>query len=308
MFKAGQKILVVGGSGFIGRHIVNRALSLRLNVTSLGFSARTSLVVSDQLIEHSVVDLNNAALLKERLIADEFDYVVNCGGYIDHALFNNGGRKNFENHLSTLINLVEAIDRTKLKSFVNIGSSDEYGDAPAPQAEHLREAPISPYSLGKVCASHYLQTLFRTEGFPGTTVRLFLTYGPGQDGRRFLPQIIDGCMRGVNFPVSAGEQLRDFCYIDDTVTAIFLALSKPKSLGEIINIASGNPVSIREMIETVQSIIGKGTPEFGMIGYRTGENMALYATIDKAKALLDWSPAISLEAGLSKMIEAYKII
>ena len=102
--------------------------------------------------------------------------------------------------------------------------------------------------------------------------------------------------------------MRDFCYIDDTVTAIFLALSKPKSLGEIINIASGNPVSIREMIETVQSIIGKGTPEFGMIGYRTGENMALYATIDKAKALLDWSPAISLEAGLSKMIEAYKII
>lgn len=306
MFNTGQKILVVGGSGFIGRHIVNRALNVNLNVTSLGFSPRTNLVISDQIIEHSEVDLNNATHLKERLQEYQFDYVVNCSGYIDHTLFNNGGRKNFENHFLTLINLVEAIDRTKLKSFVNIGSSDEYGDAPAPQAEHLREAPISPYSLGKVCASHYLQTLFRTEGFPGTTIRLFLTYGPGQDGGRFLPQIIDGCMRGINFPVSAGEQLRDFCYIDDTVSAIFQALSKPKSLGEIINVASGNPVSIREMIETVQNIIGKGTPEFGKIDYRTGENMALYATIDKAEALLDWSPSTSLEVGLSKMIEAYK--
>lgn len=307
MFEVGQKILVVGGSGFIGRHIVNRAISLGLNVTSLGFSARASLVVSGQTIEHSVVDLNNPALLKDSLKAKKFDYVVNCGGYIDHALFNNGGRKNFENHLSALINLVEAIDRTKLKTFVNIGSSDEYGNAPAPQAEHLREGPISPYSLGKVCASHYLQTLFRTEGFPGTTVRLFLTYGPGQDSSRFLPQIIDGCTRGVSFPVSAGEQLRDFCYIDDTVTAIFLALKKPKSHGEVINVASGNPVSIREMIKTVQNIIGRGIPEFGKISYRAGENMALYATIDKAEALLGWSPKISLEFGLSKMIETYKI-
>ena len=216
----------------------------------------------------------------------KFDYVVNCGGYIDHALFNNGGRKNFENHLSALINLVEAIDRTKLKTFVNIGSSDEYGNAPAPQAEHRREGPISPYSLGKVCASHYLQTLFRTEGFPGTTVRLFLTYGPGQDSSRFLPQIIDGCTRGVSFPVSAGEQLRDFCYIDDTVTAIFLALKKPKSHGEVINVASGNPVSIREMIKTVQNIIGRGIPEFGKISYRAGENMALYDNMHPSRIII----------------------
>ena len=189
--------------------------------------------------------------LKKRLKEDQFDYVVNCSGYIDHTLFNNGGRKNFENVL-TLINLVEAIDRTKLKSFVNIGSSDEYGDMPT-QAEHLREAPISLFVGQGVCKSLFANTISAEDS--GTTIRLFLTYGPGQDGGRFLPQIIDGCMRGINFPVSAGEQLEDFCYIDDTVTAIFLALSKPKSLGKWYQ----NPVSIREMIETVQSIIGKGT-------------------------------------------------
>ena len=195
-------------------------------------------------------------LLKKRLKEDQFDYVGNCSGYIDHTLFNNGGRKNFENHFLTLINLVEAIDRTKLKSSVNIGSSDEYGDMPAPNSICGSTTLLIRWArcVQVIICKHY----FVPKDL-GTTIRLFLTYGPGQDGGRFLPQIIDGCMRGINFPVSAGEQLRDFCYIDDTVTAIFLALSKPKSLGEIINVASGNPVSIREMIETVQILLERHT-------------------------------------------------
>ena len=65
--------------------------------------------------------------------------------------------------------------------------------------------------------------LHRTESFPATILRLFLTYGPGQNNLRFLPQIIKGCVNNQSFPTSAGEQLRDFCYVEDVVNAILLS-------------------------------------------------------------------------------------
>ena len=90
-----------------------------------------------------------------------FDYVVNLGGYINHQLFKDGGRNLIDTHFITIQNLVEVLPRNKLKRFVQIGSSDEYGNAPAPQNEKMREQPISPYSLAKVASTHFLQMLHK---------------------------------------------------------------------------------------------------------------------------------------------------
>ena len=152
----------------------------------------------------------------------------------------------------------------------------------APQHEDLRKQPISQYSLAKVANTQFLQMLYRTEKFPATTLRLFFTYGPGKDKERFFPQIINGCLEDSEFPTSAGEQLRDFCYmgatvdasrflpqiirgcldntkfptsageqyrdfcyIEDTIRAFLKALVEPEVEGEVFNVASGKPVSIR---------------------------------------------------------------
>jgi nucleoside-diphosphate-sugar epimerase len=148
--------------------------------------------------------------------------------------------------------------------------------------------------------------LYRTENFPATTLRLFLTYGPGQDNHRFLPQIILGCLENLQFSTSKGEQLRDFCFIQDTVEFIFAVFDSPAVRGEVINVGSGQPVSIRDVVETVKLLTGKGKPQFGEITYRPGENMELYANISKAKALLGWEPKVTLEAGLNKTIRTIK--
>lgn len=300
------RILVVGGRGFIGRHIVDRAVQLGWDVTSLNFSHHQSGMETTNAVRYLTVDIANKISLEKVLGLADFEYVVNCGGYIDHSSFFKDGRKIIDTHFIGVLNLVESLNRNVLKSFVNIGSSDEYGSCPAPQTELWRESPISPYSLAKVAASHFLQMLFRTESFPATTLRLFLTYGPGQDRNRFLPQIISGCLNDSTFATSEGEQLRDFCYIGDTVDAVFSVFESSKARGEIFNIASGKPVSIRQVINNVKSQIGKGNPKYGEIAYRKGENMALYANIEKAEKILGWKPKVTLDEGLSQTIKWYR--
>lgn len=295
------RLLVIGGSGFIGRHVVQRGAELGWQVTSVGLHS-ASVSAAFPAVRHIDVDLGLEGSL-ERLGTRDFDYVVNLGGYIDHSLFDRGGRASIRSHFDGLLNLLAFLERSTIRSFVQIGSSDEYGDAPAPQHEELRERPISPYSLAKVAASHFLQMLHRTEGFPAVVLRLFLTYGPGQGDSRFLPQIIRGCLSDRDFPVSAGEQLRDFCFVGDTVNAIFACFDCREANGKIINVASGEPQTIKRVVEMTASLIGSGRPQFGMVPYRSGENMALYANIARARAILCWQPRTSLEAGLAASIE-----
>ncbi len=307
MSQHSPRLLVVGGNGFIGRHIVSHAVAKGWSVTSLSLSYRHDRQGSYAGVRYVVADISNINFLREALSGNSsFEFVLNCGGYIDHTLFLRGGQKLLDAHFMGVLNIVEVLDRNVLQALVNIGSSDEYGNSPAPQAEVQREAPISPYSLAKVAATHFLQMLYRTEGIPVITLRLFLTYGPGQDNQRFLPQIISGCLKGLTFPTSKGEQLRDFCYVEDMVAAVFSAFSSPIARGEVINVASGQPVSIRQMIETVRRLVGQGEPRYGEIAYRPSENMKLYADISKANALLGWTPKIQLEAGLAKTIQWIK--
>lgn len=298
------ELLVIGGTGFIGQHVLKKAAKLGWSVTSFSLREDNLSFQSDK-IKYRQVDVTNSENLR-RLDKKSFDYVINLGGYINHAKFYEGGREIIQAHFESVLNLIAWIDQKRLKKFIQIGSSDEYGGALAPQNEILREDPISSYSLGKVSSTHFLQMLSKTENFPATILRLFLTYGPGQLPSRFLPQIISSCLDDLEFPTSAGGQLRDFCYVEDVVSAIFCALNCPQANGEVFNIASGIPVSIKSVIDEVCAQIGRGTPLYGRFPYRVGENMELFADVKKAKKILMWEPVIPFELGLSKTVAFYQ--
>lgn len=298
-------LLIIGGSGFIGRNLAEKSTKEGFHTTVISL---TQITYDKKIpgVNYIQVDITNLPLLKEKLFGVSFDYIVNLSGYIDHSRYLDGGYSAINAHFNGLQNLLKVLDWSLIKRFVQIGSSDEYGNISAPQFEHMCESPISSYSLGKLASTKLLKMLYQTEKFPVVILRLFLVYGEGQNNQRFIPQIIQGCLLGKKFPVSKGDQLRDLCYIDDITSGILQSLLKDKALGEVINLASGVSISIRSVVEKIQNIIGKGNPEFGKIAYRKSENMALYANIDKAKFLLEWHPKIDLQEGLAYSIDFYR--
>jgi len=302
-FDKKKKLLIAGGTGFIGSNVAKKALKEGYRVTII---SKNKPPLSKKLedAEYISVDIRNKKSLFSKLKNKSFNHVINLSGYVDHSHHFNGGSNVFDTHFNGAINLINCVNGKKLLSFIQIGSSDEYGSNIAPQKESQREDPISSYSCAKVAVTHFLQMIYKTQKFPVIILRLFLVYGVGQKNNRFIPQIVDGCIKKKSFPVSAGNQIRDFCYIDDVVKAILLSLNSKKSHGEVINIASGKPTRIKKVVNTIVDKVELGRANFGKIHYRDLENMELYADISKAKKLLKWRPLIGLDQGLELTINS----
>ena len=299
-------ILVIGGTGFIGINFIKRILKHGAKVTCLSLTKNKNKIYHKNL-KYVICDYTKKSTLKKK-INKPFKYVVNLGGYIDHSKFFEKGRLVVDNHFLSTMNLLTLLNKKKLKKYLHIGTCDEYGDNSSPIKESFREDPITSYAFAKLASINLLIMLNKTEKFPATALRLFLVYGPHQKNDRLIPQVINGCLKKKKFPVSKGIQLRDFCYVDDVVNAIILALIKKEALGEVFNVGSGKPVSVKFIIKRISKIIKQGKPQFNKIPFRKNENLKLYPSINKIRRVLGWKPKTNLNQGLVKTINYYKTI
>lgn len=294
----GDISLVAGAGGFIGQHLCRFLAELGMDVIGLDhrpFDMKYGLL--------KIVDLTNCELVIENLKGINPKWVFNLTGEIDHSLEWPTQRNIIDQHWLSVLNLVEALSKTHPESFVNIGSSDEYGDQPAPQSEDLRERPIAPYSAAKVAATHYLQMLYRRTGFPAIIARFFLVYGPGQGIERLIPWACTTLLQGKKIPTTPGLQKRDFLYVQDAVEGLVALASNPQANGKVFNVASGNPVTIKDVLEMLNKIIDKGGEiEFGARPMRQGEIMELYANTNRIQQVTGWKQKIPLQEGLNRTV------
>ena len=296
-----KKILITGGTGFIGYHLAKKCLKLNWSVTSLSTKNPTK-IRKLKKIKYLISDISKKSDLK-KIININYDYVVNLAGYVDHSR----KKKTLYSHYNGCRNISEIFLRKKIKKFIQIGSSIEYGRNLSPQKENLNNTKtFSIYGKAKLMSTNYLLSLYKKYSFPVSVLRLYLVYGPYQDRNRVIPIVIDNALKSKEFDCSLGTQFRDFVYIDDVVNGIIKSLKTKKSNGQIINLGSGKPIMIKDVILKICKIIGSGKPQFGRIKFRKDEIKNLYPSIVKAKKILNWRPKVKINFGLKKTINFYK--
>ena len=176
----------------------------------------------------------------------------------------------------------------------------------SPQPENLNGKPISPYGKAKLAASKFLFKKRIKNNLNFVIFRLYQIYGPHQDTNRFIPILIDSCMKKKVFECSDGKQLRDFLYIDDLTSVFFKALNNKDIIHKIINVGTAKPKKIKEIIKRVIRIFKSAEPKYGVVKLRKDEAKVIYPKITSVKRLLNWKPKTNFDVGLMKTIKFYK--
>lgn len=294
-----KKFLVVGGTGFLGFHLLKKGLSKNFLNFSFSRSKPKKIRYLDK-VKYIFGDVGKKNSLKQ-LLNYKFDYVVNLSGNVDHS----NKKKVFKSHFEGTKNLSKLFLDTNIKSFIQIGSSSEYGRLKSPQKENQKSKPLTFYGIAKKQSTQYLFNLYKKKRFPVTIARLYQVYGPNQDPNRLIPYTIHACKKNISFNCSSGEQFRDFIHVDDFCEAIFKILKTKESHGEIINIGCGKAIKIKKIIQNINMAIKGGKPLFGKLKLRNDELIKTYPSLKKAKKILKWEAKILFDKGLKKTINSY---
>lgn len=306
-----KRVLVTGATGFIGSHLVKRLLKE---------GVETHVLLRNDSHLFRIQDIIGSLTVWQGDIRDYRSICFCVKNSKPQIIFHLATLRNVERDLELVnpmidinikgtVNLLKAVidEKIAIGCFVNTGTCEEYGDGAVPFYESQREIPVSPYSASKVAATYLCQMVFKTTGLPIITLRPFLTYGPYQDTGMLIPSIIHHCIAGVDFPMTEGNQTREFNYIDDVVEGYMLAATCKNAVGEIINIGSGVEYRVADVAEKIIKIINTPIKLLkGVLSKRPGEAVNFFCNNEKAKNLLNWEPITTLDEGLKKTIEWYR--
>ena len=298
----GKNILVTGGAGFIGSHIVDR-LSPENKVFVLDnlFTGQlTNLEKSKDRITFVKGDIRDKELVND--IVAKVEYIFHLAAHVGNIRSLKDPYFDMDVNIRGMLNLLEACRNSNIKRLVYSSSGAIFGEARyLPIDEEHPLNPESPYAVSKLAAEKYAFAFYKVYGVPTVTVRYFNAYGPRQDSSEYANAVsIFLSLTRQGKPVTIfgdGEQTRDFIFINDIVNANILAATQPAAIGEIFNISTGVVHNIKQLIDIIAQVSGRKIP-FSHADFRAGEVRHSKANIDKVRKLLGYSPQTELEEGL----------
>jgi len=304
-----MKVLVTGGAGFIGSHVVDLCIRNGHEV-----------IVVDDLSTGRESNLNPAAKLyrmdiRDSRLKDVFEREK--PDYVDHHAAQMDVRRSvvqplFDADVNILgsINLIECAKQFGVKRFVYISTGGAvYGEPeylPCDEAHPIN--PICQYGASKHTVEHYLYMYKVNYGLDYTVLRYPNVYGPRQDphGEAGVVAIFTGQMlRGDQVVINGdGEQERDFVYVGDCARANLMAIQASQGLG-ILNLGSGRGTTVNEIFEKLRDITGY-TREAKHGAAKVGETRKIYLDASKAQKELHWEPTVDLKNGLQRTVEYFR--
>ncbi|MBI4717356.1 MAG: SDR family oxidoreductase [Planctomycetes bacterium] len=305
-------VLVTGGAGFIGSHLVTRLVEAghRVRVLDdLSSGKRSNLAHVDGRFEFLQGDLRSevdcsAACRDVEFILHEAA-IPSVPKSVEHP------QASHDVNVNGTFNLLRTAAACKVRRVIYAASSSAYGDTrESPKHEGIRPEPLSPYAVQKLLGEHYLRAFYECYGLESLSLRYFNVFGARQDPMSqyaaAIPAFVTAIL-GDEPPVvyGDGEQTRDFTYIDNVVEANLLAMKAPQTRGESVNIACGGAISVNEVIAAINRVLGRNVrPKY--VPARAGDVKHSCADIRLAGRLLGFQPVVAFEDGLRRAIEYYR--
>jgi UDP-glucose 4-epimerase len=307
----GARILVTGGSGFIGSHLVRRLLALGCRV---GLLARYGNVMKNERLRDvwDRLEVIEADVRNRGALAAVHDFGPQVVFHL--AAYNHVGEsfrqveECFDVNAKGTANLLDICDGLA-ERFVYVSSSEVYGhQGTVPFVESMCPSPISPYAITKYAGELYCTLKQRVGGKPIVIiVRPFNAFGPHQSTKAIIPELIINCLKGSPIRTTPGEQTREFNYVDNLVDGMVLAAQHPNPIEGSINLAGGKEVAIKDLVAIIANLTRtRSHIEIGALPYRPTEIWRMFADATKAREVLGWKAAIALEDGLHRTIDWFR--
>ncbi|HVQ36553.1 MAG TPA: SDR family oxidoreductase [Pyrinomonadaceae bacterium] len=302
--------LVTGGAGFIGSHIASALADSGAKVRiiddlSTGYIDNVEAIKGDvDFVQGSLAD---EVSLRRALEGVELVFHEAAIPSVPRSVEN--PRQTHIASVESTFSLLLAAKESKVRRVVYAASSSAYGDQPSlPKIENMLPEPLSPYAVAKLVGEYYCQVFNRVYGLETLSLRYFNVFGPRQDPSSQYSGVISrfiGALLTGETPViyGDGEQSRDFTYVDDVVSANLKAAEAVKGLGQVINVANGERITLNQLLAQLKELTGKPDAVAEYKEPRAGDVRHSLADVSRARELLGFEPRVDLRTGLKQTID-----
>lgn len=309
-----MRVLVTGGAGFIGSHLVDAFLRAGHRVRVLDdFSSGSrdnlrNLKDDVEIMRGDCADPRAAARATKGMEA-----VFHEGAVPSVARSVREPALSHRANATATLNMLIAARDAGVRRFVYAGSSSVYGDTPKlPKVETMPTRPLSPYAVGKTTGEHYVRIFASLYGLESLSIRYFNVFGPRQAASSPYSGVISLFAKALftgETPVIFGDgrQSRDFTYVENVVEANRLALRTRGLRGQVVNVAMGQRVTLNQLLSAMAKFVGKRVrPEYRPA--RAGDVRHSLADIRLARKLLGYRPLVDFETGLRRTVDWYRAL
>lgn len=309
-FLSGKRVVVTGGAGFVGSHLVKALVENSAEVFVLerpGSSLiRLDLNGTRENVNTLAVDLtdfNSTIEVIKSVKPDHVFHLAAAGVKVGSATDEDTIRINILSGAS----VSQACAIVRVKRLIWMGSGFEYSlNHEGVYDESVSLEPCTVYGAAKISAWEIASYYARITPFEMVTVRLFSTYGPSEHPTRLVPYVISRALTGQRIETTAGTQIRDYLYVEDVASALKFLASSPDSAGRVFNLGSGVPISVQDFIKAIAVGVGGSVDlKFGTREITRPEAMFLVADITRLNRL-GWKPNFTIQDGIKMTVDWYR--